>query len=417
MFTQRNEARNDTGYQSSDPRKIAYLLSSFPCLSETFILREILELEHQGLTLHLFSFSEPSEGKMHEAVQNVQSPVTYVSRHSMLVLMTTTVRRFLKAPWRFLRTCIVMLTHYRRRSTLRILLYAAYLADQVERDGITHLHAHYATEPTSLAQSVNLLVDISYSFTAHAHDIYLSPEAELVYKMQMARFVVTCTACNQRYLASLVDHHVGEHIHCIYHGLDLRAFPADVSVPPARPLILTVARLAESKGLPYLLQACRKLTEQGYDFTCRIVGEGPLRPLLEQEIRDLALTGRVELWGAETQERVVEMYRHATLVALPCVIEKNGNRDGIPNVLVESLYMGVPVVSTPVSGIPELITPEINGLLVPPRDSTSLAAALARLLDDPLLRGRLAAAGQQTVLECFDMARNATRLLHLLCMD
>lgn len=417
MFTQRNEVRDDTVHESSDPPRIAYLLGSFPCLSETFILHEILELEHQGLTLHLFSFSEPSEGKMHEAVRNVQSPVTYVSRHSMLVIMATTVRRLLKAPRRFLRTCIVMLTHYRRRSTLRLLLYAAFLTDQLEREGITHLHAHYATEPASVAQSVNLLIGTSYSFTAHAHDIYHSSKAELAYKMQMARFVVTCTAYNQRYLASLVDRYVGEHIHCIYHGLNLRAFPSNASVPLVPPLILSVGRLIEKKGLSYLLRACRLLAEQGYDFTCRIVGDGPLRQVLEREICELALNDRVELWGAETHERVVEMYQHATIVTLPCIIGKNGDRDGIPNVLVEALFMGVPVVSTPVSGIPELITPEINGLLVPPHDSTALATALARLLDDAQLSCCLAAAGRQTVLERFDMARNATRLLHLLCKD
>jgi glycosyltransferase involved in cell wall biosynthesis len=156
------------------------------------------------------------------------------------------------------------------------------------------------------------------------------------------------------------------------------------------------------------------LTDQGYDFTCRIVGEGSLRPVLEREIRKLRLTGRVELWGAERHEQVIEMYRHATLVALPCVIGENGDRDGIPNVLVESLYMGVPVVSTPVSGIPELITPEVNGLLVAPRDSAALAAAIGRLFADPRLCSRLALAGRQTVLARFDMARNATRLLQLL---
>lgn len=417
MSTQQNEGQNKIQYQCSGPPKIAYLLGNFPRLSETFILQEILELEHQGLALHLFSFSEPSEGKMHEAARNVQSPVTYISRHSMLVIMAATVRRFLKAPWRLLRTCIVMITHYRRRSTLRLLLYAAYLANQLEREGITHLHAHHATTPTTVAQSVNLLIGISYSFTAHAFDIYLSSEAELAYKVQMARFVVTCTAYNQRYLASLVDQHVGEHIHCIYHGLNLRAFPSNVSVPLVPPLILAVGRLIEKKGLSYLLRACRVLADKGYDFTCRIVGDGPLRQVLEQEIREQALTDRVELWGAETHERVVQMYQQATIVALPSIIGKNGDRDGIPNVLVEALFMGVPVVSTPVSGIPELITPEINGLLVPPQDSTSLAAALARLLDDPILRCRLAVAGRQTVLERFDMARNATRLLQLLCTD
>jgi glycosyltransferase involved in cell wall biosynthesis len=145
------------------------------------------------------------------------------------------------------------------------------------------------------------------------------------------------------------------------------------------------------------------------------VGEGPLRPALKQEIRELALAERVELRGAEPHERVIELYQQATIMTLPCIVGKNGDRDGIPNVLVESLYMGVPIVSTPVSGIPELITSEVNGLLVPPNDTVALAAALRRLLDDPALRDRLATAGRQTVLEQFDMIRNVTHLIDLMC--
>ncbi len=153
-----------------------------------------------------------------------------------------------------------------------------------------------------------------------------------------------------------------------------------------RPLILTVARLVEKKGLLYLLRACRALRDQGYGFDCRIVGEGPLRATLEQHIHELGLTDTVELAGAETHERVIEMYQQATLFALPSVVAENGDRDGIPNVLVEALYLRVPVVSTPVSGIPELIRSESNGLLVPERDHAVLANAIKRLLDDPLLR-------------------------------
>lgn len=394
------------------------MIKCFPRTSETFILHEILELEHQGLPLRIFSLYEPSTTKVPEAVQEVEAPVTYIPRHFLHRTLTAAARRLLKDPWHFLCIALSAVLHYRQPFVLlKHLLYAAYLADQFEREGITHIHAHYANTPTTVAQFVHQFTGISYSFTAHAKDIYLSRTTSLAYKMRMARFVVTCTAYNQRYLAALADQGLDGHIHCIYHGLNLRAFPADVSVPPVHPLILTVARLVEKKGLSYLLHACRMLTDQGYDFTCRIVGEGPLRPVLEQEIRDLGLTGRVELRGAETHERVIEMYRHATLVALPCVIGENGDRDGIPNVLVESLYMGVPVVSTPVSGIPELITPEVNALLVAPRDSAALAAAIARLLTEPRLCCRLALAGRQTVLARFDMARNVTRLLQLLLVQ
>ncbi len=420
MSTQQSKAQGKIQPRCSDPPKIAYLLYVFPFLSETFILQEILELEHQGLALRLFSLFEPSDSKAYEAARNVQSSIIYFSRLSIIALIGAAVQRFLKAPWNFTRTSILMLSHYRRRSVLRPLFYAAYLANQVEREGITHLHAHFATASTSLGQAVHLLTGIPYSFTAHAYDIYLSPASELACKMRMARFVITCTAYNQRYLTTLVGQDVGERVYCIYHGLNFRAFPSNVpvpSVPLTFPLILTVARLVEKKGLSYLLHACRILADQGYDFTCRIVGDGPLRQILEQEIHELALIDRVELWGAEAHERVIKMYQQASIVTLPCIVDKKGDRDGIPNVLVEAMYMGIPVVSTTVSGIPELITSEINGLLVPPHDSTALAAALARLLDDPLLRCRLAVVGRQTVLEQFDMARNAIQLLHLLCTN
>jgi glycosyltransferase involved in cell wall biosynthesis len=404
--------------QGQNLPRIAYLIKCFPRTSETFILHEILELEHQGLPLRIFSLYEPSTTKVPEAVQEVRAPVTYIPGHFLRrtsALLTAAARRFLKAPWHFLCIALSAVIHYRQPFVLlKHLLYAAYLAGQFEREGITHVHAHFANTPTAVAQLVHQFTGISYSFTAHAKDIYLSRPADLAYRMRMARFVVTCTAYNQRYLTALADQGQDKHIHCIYNGLNLRVFPTDVSVPPAHPLILTVARLVEKKGLSYLLHACRMLTDQGYNFTCRIVGEGLLRPVLEQEIRDLELTGRVELWGAETHERVIEMYRHATLVALPCVIGENGDRDGLPMVLIESLYMGVPIVSTPVSGIPELITPEVNGLLVAPRDSTALAAAIARLLADRQLCSRLALAGRQTVLARFDIARNVRLLLQLL---
>lgn len=407
----------------SDPPNIAYLLNSFPGLSATFILQEILELERQGLRLRIYALSKPSNSGLVPAAQDVQAPVMYIPRHSIVTLLATAGRRILKSPWRFLRTCIVIGVHYRPQAVLRnlqYLLYAACFADQIEREGITCLHGHHATAPTSVAQALHLLTGIPYSFTAHAYDIYLSPKRELAFKMRMARFVVTCTAYNHRYLAALVDQAGGERIHCIYHGLNLRIFPSDgpvASVQVTPPLILLVGRLLEKKGQSYLLRACLILKNQGYNFVCRIVGEGPLRQVLEQEIRELALTDKVELWGAEAHERVIEMYQQATIATLPCVISKNGDRDGIPNVLVEALCMGVPVVSTPVSGIPELITSEVNGLLVPPNDSVALAAALARLLDDPSLRCRLAAAGRQTVLERFDMGRNTQNLVQLFCAD
>ncbi len=192
-------------FQHVDPQRLAYLLKGFPCLAETYILQEILELERQGLSLRIFALYEPSDGQMVEEAQYVQAPVTYIPcpryfSRDMLLLVTAAVRRFFKAPWRFLRAGVLVTVHSHQLSAFRHLLYAAYLADQLEHKSITHLHAHFANTPGSVAQLVHLLTGISYSFTAHAYDIYLSPKAALAYKMQLATFVVTCTVYNQHYL-------------------------------------------------------------------------------------------------------------------------------------------------------------------------------------------------------------------------
>ncbi len=361
--------------RNSNQPKIVYLLDNFPVLSETFIQQEALILEHQGLLLRLFSLSEPSASKSAEGAWHGQTPVTYISHQSKLNLLAIAVRRFLKTPGRFLRTGILTFVHDYPWSAIWCLLCGAYVSEKIEQQGITHLHAHFASRAASVAQVVYLLTGIPYSFTTHAYDIYLSRKSALAYKMGMARFVITVSAYNQQYLEKLVDQRI------------------------------------------YLISACHILKNQGYDFICRIVGEGPQRRILEHKIRELALTDSVELLGAATHKQVIKMYQQATTVTLPCIVAKNGDRDGIPIALVEALYMGVPVVSTPVSGIPELISEEVNGLLVPPQDSRALAAALALLLDDPLLRCRLARAGRETVLERFDMAQNAQRLMRLFCAD
>src|SRR5260370_11809107 len=413
--------------QPGQAMKDAYILSSFPCISEVFILQEIRELERQGLFLFLFSISEPVAYEGKKVVWDGRAAITYISRQSRWSLLAIAAHRCFRNPWRFLCTCIALVTRYRLRSALGYLLYSVYIARQLECEGITHIHAHYATEPASIAQALHWLIGISYSFTAHAYDIYLgtpyrstayrSSKAILGDKIRMARFVVTCSAYNQRYLAEIASSSV-QHIYNIHPGVKREVLVPGRpigSIPSSPPLILAVARLVEKKGLSYLLHACRLLVDQGYDFTCRIVGDGPLRQTLEDEIEKLELTNYVRLWGATLHQEVVSMYQETTIKVLPCIITKNGDRDGLPSALVEALCMGVPVVSTYVSGIPELIESEVNGLLVPPQDSAALALGVARLLDSPSLRYRLAVAGQQTVHERFDMTKNTKCLLDLLC--
>ncbi len=397
---------------------VAYITKCFPRLSETFILHEVVELERQGMTLRIFSLLQAS-GKMHQAAQAVQAQVTYMPQGFLrtLSLLGAVVRRFIKAPRTTLAVLMMAIWHFHHIALFKHLLAAFAIAEQIEHEGISHVHAHYANVPATIALIVHRLTGIPYSFTAHAKDIYLSQPAHLAYKIARARFVVTCTCYNQEYLTGVATTPLQTPIHRIYHGLNLRAFPApEIAVHPLAndvPLILTVARLVDKKGLPYLLEACHLLKTRDVAFNCHIIGDGPMRAMLEQRIQELELSDRVTLCGAQTHERVIEEYQQASVKVLPCIVSDNGDRDGIPNVLVEAMYMGVPVISTPISGIPELLNDGVNGVLVAPHDGAALADAIMALLHDAPLRACLASAARQTVLERFSTEQNVLLLKQL----
>jgi glycosyltransferase involved in cell wall biosynthesis len=321
-------------------------------------------------------------------------------------------------PWRYLAIVAYILVKRRHLSTVKHFVRSGWLARDLQAGGVTHLHAHFAHGPASVAHFVYLLQGLSYSFTAHAKDIYTSPPDLLAVKMQAARFVVTCTGYNARHLAGLVGPRTARRIHRIYHGVDLHKFQANGAASTNRagspPTILAVGRLVEKKGMGYLVEAFRLLLESGYDARLQIVGSGELKDVLKEQIAGAGLQQRVALLGARPQEELIELYHQATIFALPCIVAENGDRDGIPNVLVEAMRCGLPVISTDVSGIPELVVDGQTGVVVPPRDAAALTTALARLLDEPALRARLAVGAAHHVTAEFDLAANATRLKALL---
>lgn len=396
--------------------RVAYLLKRYPRLSETFILHEMLALEARGVRLRVYSMLNPGESVVHRDVDRLAAPVTYlpeVRLSSLRVLTRAHAQLFARAPRRYMRAFGRALTRRDVAAGLRHFLRGGWLARELEREGIRHVHAHFAHGPAATAQFVSLLSDVTFSFTAHAKDIYTTAPDRVAERINEARFVVTCTGHNHAYLAGLVDASAAPRIHRIYHGVDLQRFqPQDAAVDSASqpPLILAVGRLVEKKGLTYLVQACALLRGRNVPFRCQLVGDGPLKGTLREQIAAAGLEGHFELLGTRAQEELIDIYRNATTVALPCVILDNGDRDGIPNVLVEAMAMGIPVVATRISGIPELIADEEDGLLVPPRDATALAEALARALGDAELRERLGAQARRTVLDQFDLANNAARL-------
>lgn len=398
----------------SDPiPKVGYLVKTFPKISETFILREVLALEAAGVTLEIFALRRPGEKKIHSLAAQVLARVNYIPSRLLfqpLAMLWPQLLLLLTQPLGYLRAARFAWRH-RPGANLKDFFQAGCLARLLARRGIHHLHVHFINKPATIAELVRLMIGTPLSITAHAKDIYLSDQAELRRKMARAKFIVTCNDYNRRYLQQHVAAD-GPPVLRIYHGLDANLFYTNGAERESAnaPLILSVGRLREKKGFPTLLAACRLLKIAGRKFHCVIVGYGPLQEELERQIDEFELRENVALTGMLTQDEVIALYKRATLFVLPCQVTEDGDRDGIPNVLAEAMAMELPVISTPVAGIPELIESLVDGLLVRPEDPGGLAAAMTRLLEQPQLRRRLGQAARGKVHRLFSAQRNAEQL-------
>jgi len=400
---------------------IGYLLKTFPKLSETFILNEMLELERQGIALHIFSLRKPQDQYFHPSVSELKAPVTYLpsllpeyDREEETALLTN----YLAWQQHYPEQCQEQLQFYINRPEKKHLnefLQGLYLAQIMPELGIAHLHVHFANIPTATAEIAHQCSGISYSITAHAKDIYLTEPIALDRGMKSAEFVLTCTDYNRRYLKSIATSDTP--IDLAYHGLDLQRFQSDQTAGSANQdclQILSIGRFCEKKGFPYLLTACAHLSLAGVPFACTIVGFGPLQEALELQIQAFHLQEQVTLIGQLTQDQVIEQYRAADVFVLPCQVTADGDRDGIPNVLIEAMAMELPVISTAISGITELIVSGENGVLVPEKDPSAIAQALIQLAEDPEQRRALGLAGRKTVTENFALEKNVAQVKALL---
>jgi glycosyltransferase involved in cell wall biosynthesis len=389
--------------------RVAYVVKMYPRFSETFILSELLELERQGVELHVFSLKRPNDGIAHADVRRVRAPVTYLPE-SLPGLLWAQRRTLRRRPLRLLGLLVSVLRK-RHRACAKHVLQASAIAPLLLSGDFDHLHAHFASGTTSVALHASRLTGIPYSFTAHAKDIFLDSvrPSDLARKLGPARFAVTVSDYNARYLRQLAN---GTPIVRVYNGLDLQRFAPNGTPRERPPLVLAVGRLIEKKGFDVLIHACRRLAA-GVVFRCDIVGKGPLEDELSALVARLDLTRRIRLLGPLPRERLVELYPRAAVVAAPCVVGADGNRDGLPTVLIEAMAVGVPVVATPVTGIPELVEDGVTGLLVQEGDPDALAHALERLLADEALAQDLAAAARRRVEERFDLGHNVARLRQL----
>lgn len=397
---------------------IAYLCSQFPETHETFILREVLGLREHGIDLVLLSLKPCRDRLIHPEAHPLLPAVTIAPDlvsvdlwMSQLAMAARHPRRYVGALWWLVRT------HGRRPVLLAkamvVFLKAIALARRLA-PGVRHLHAHWATLPTTAALVIGRLRDLPFSFTAHAWDLYVDTTL-LPDKVRAAQFVITCTNANRAHLRSVCPHAPSAQVTLNYHGIDPAQFSASRTRRhlTAPPLVVSVGRLVETKGFPELIEACRLLRQRGVACRCRIIGRGPLGPSLRRQILRLGLEGVVTIEDEMPQEQLRGLYAEASIFALPCVVARNQDRDGIPNVLLEAMAMELPVVSTRVSGIPELIVDGVNGRLVPEHDPKALADAIEHLVSNPSVRRALGTQARASVCARFDVRRNVGELAQL----
>ncbi len=390
---------------------LGMILKGYPRISETFISNEILLLENLGFPIHLFSMRQPRENFTHKSVNRIQAGVDYLPETLLRPLPRFLYHNCLLAAQKpqayaeALKVAIQRFLRTRKVATLKHLFQAGYLVHHLLPGlKIAHMHAHFAHSPASVAMFVNILSGLPFSFTAHAKDIYTSDPRQLRDKLVRARFAVTCTEYNRHYLMGLSDT-AAHRIHHVYHGIDTTLFSLnrEQSARAEKPYqILTVARLTAKKGLATVYQALNVLQKNGVPFKHTLIGDGEERKKVQRLIQELGLGASTCWLGTQPHDVVLNHYRQAHMFVLGCEVAANGDRDGIPNVLLESMAMGVPVVATRISAIPELVETEKTGLLVTPGQPQQLAEAMLRMLTDTELRSRVVPAARQRVLQDFD---------------
>jgi len=384
--------------------RVGYVLKVFPRFSETFILSELLAHQRAGLELEVFSLYPPVEGRFHESLARLTAPVSYIERRG---IRAEQVWEELSAASAEL-PCFLEGVRAARGGDVRDVYQSIAVARAALERGVEHLHAHFASAATTVARLAARFAGLSYSFTAHAKDIFHvdASREDLADKLSDAGAVVTVSDYNRSVLEEISP---GTPVSRIYNGVELERYRySDPSRRP--PVIAAVGRLVEKKGFRYLIDACARLTTRGVRFECRIAGTGELEEELRGHVCRLGLEERVKFLGPRSQDQVQQLVSDAAALAAPCVVATDGNRDGLPTVLVEAMALGTPCVATDVTGIPEIVHHGRTGLLAPQRDPVALADRLERLLAESALRRDLALAARRQIDASFDVDRNTVIL-------
>lgn len=429
-------------------RRLAYLFPAFPVFHQTFVLWEVLGLHRNGVFPKIYSLragtekQQPEGAQIRDEVVYLPGPASHAVLGAALRLLVSRPARFFGAFWAVFRawqtgavappipgwerrplTLSDRLRGWFNRQPVLYLLkslllvpQAIELSERLQRDGIEHLHVHWATYPATVALVVRSISGLPFSISAHAYDIYMISRM-LPAKLAAAEFLVTCAQTNANYLRQLAGKELGRKVLVSYHGVNVERFAPkpETTTEGESILVVSCGQLERYKGMHLLVDACAQLRRESIPVQCRIVGEGPRRAQLEEQIRSLGLQDHIQLLGARPHAEVAQLFTQADIFALASELGgKSGRRDVIANVVVEAMAAGLPVVASAIPGAEELVSDGETGFLVRPNRSDDVADALRRLARSPQDRRRLGAAARQRVLADFDNSKNIKFLADLL---
>ncbi len=413
--------------RTSNPHtlKVAYIMSRFPKLTETFILYEMLAMKKEGVQIEVYPLLKEQTDVMHpEAIPFVgaahfQPFLSLSIIRANLHFLTRKPRVYLGTLWTLLRANWGSVRFF--IGVLGIFPKSVLFAYQMQAEKINHVHAHFASHPAAAGFIIHRLSGISYSFTAHGSDLHRDRHM-LREKVAEAAFVVAISDYNKEMIISECQGAYRDKVKVIHCGVDTDVFRFRSGETrhekEGKPfMILCVGTLHEVKGQSYLIEACSKLSENGIDFECHFVGDGPDKATLVELAVQAGISKKIRFHGSQKQERIAQLLQDADVLAAPSVPTRDGRREGIPVVLIEAMSSGVPIIASNISGIPELVLNEDTGLLVPPRDADALAKALERYYRDPVMRKHLGHSGRENVIGEFDLYKNAAKLAQQIRME